>query len=234
MSNVLAMTEGYNGVVIKTSKMSKYSVADSVLAVECGALLSPLIKKLATVGFCGLESLYGIPGSIGGMIFNNAGAYGSCISDRFIDASIYFPLQKRIAVITKEDMLFSYRASFLKHKEAYVLSARFNLIRKESAAILSDIENIILRRRSSQPYGALSLGSVFKRCGEIAISKLIDELGMRGVSIGGAMVSEKHAGFIVNNGGATSSDFLSLVAYIKNKIYSKYQFVPEEEIEILK
>ena len=233
MTNLLPSDSDFIGVLIVTDKINRYSVAESLLTIECGARLSKVINKLSDSGLGGMEELFGIPGTVGGMIYGNAGAYLKAVSDFLIDADIYNPESRRIITLSAEDMNFSYRSSSIKDTDLILLSARFGLRFIPSREVRARLSEISEKRRSAQPYGERSLGSTFKRYGDIPISRLIDDLGFKGFRVGGAEVSKKHAGFIVNSGGATAKDVRALIAIIKEKLYSVYGIAAEEEIEYL-
>ena len=233
LSNILPSDEDYPGVLILTTKCDRYYVAENILSVECGARLTKVIRAVAMSGFGGMESLSGIPGTLGGMMRSNAGAYGHSISDFLVCASIYSPETKRVFTLDVGNMNMSYRHSCFVGTNLIILSAKLRVYNDDSAVILAKISELTKKRQESQPYNMPSLGSVFKRCGDIPISLLIDRLGLKGLTVGGAQVSKKHAGFIVNAGGATAKDVRTLIALLKEKIYSAYGIVPEEEIEII-
>lgn len=233
MTNILPCTEAYHGVIVFTSKMREYSVAENVASAECGMAFSLLLKKAAAHSLGGYEELFGIPGSVGGMVYNNAGAFGKSVSDCFLGARLFSLDDIKVTTVSSSDMQFSYRKSLLQNKRLLLLSAEFALARKDKTDISEAMRGAFLKRKNSQPTRDRSLGSVFKRCDGVPVSKLIDELGLKGFRIGGAEISKKHAGFIINIGGATSYDVLSLIQYIKEKIYKEYGIVAEEEIELL-
>ena len=232
MSNVLPRDTDYSGVLLITQKCDGYYQAENKIVLECGVKISKILPELSRRGLCGMESLFAIPGTVGGMIYSNAGAYGATISDRLLTATVYSPKDKKISVLKKCDMDFSYRHSALIGTDNILLSAEFLLFEDNPSNIAERIAAVAKSRRAAQPYNMPSLGSVFKRSADLPISLLIDELGLKGLSVGGAQVSEKHAGFIVNTGSATQKDFLELVTIIKNKVYEKYGIIPEEEIEL--
>lgn len=233
MTNILFSDDGYDGVLLHTRKIQGYTVAEKEIRIDAGALFSRALKDLAGKGLGGLESLYGIPGSVGGMIYNNAGAYGKQVSDFLINARVYDAQSHSVLNLNKDDLALSYRHSVLKEKDYYLLDATFNLERLDPDLIRQRMKEVTMRRKCSQPYDKRSLGSIFKRCGDIPISALIDRAGLRGCSVGGASVSTKHAGFIVNNGGASSKDVVSLIRIIKSTLAERFSIIPEEEIEIL-
>ena len=233
MTNILPCDEKIDGVLLLTKKIDSYSVAENILTAECGVKLSKVISEAAKFNLGGMENLFGIPGSIGGIVYMNAGAYGTSVSDFLISASIYLPKEKRILKFASSDMDFSYRYSKIKDTDLILLSADFSLNYIPCETVKNNIRSIIKKRKSAQPYGEKSLGSVFKRNKDIPISRLVDELGLKGFKIGGAKVSEKHAGFIVNTGGATAKDVKDLISFLKSKIKTVYGIDAEEEIEIL-
>ena len=234
MTNILPCDSEYSGVLISTLKISTYNVAEIRCSVSCGTDFSKLLYNLSAMGYGGMEELFGIPGSVGGMIFGNAGAYGKSVSDFITDVTVYDPLRKKKYSLDASEMGFAYRESIVKHTRLTVLSANLIYSLKAVNDIRERFSEIISLRKASQPYGQKSLGSIFKRSGDIAISRLIDNLGLKGLRIGGAEISEKHAGFIVNVGGATAKDVTELIKIIKNKIFSAYGIEAEEEIQFMK
>lgn len=233
MSNVLISDDGFDGVVIKTTNINKYFVAENFVFAECGAMLSSFINALASRSIGGFSELYGIPASIGGAVYNNAGAYSKSISDIFLSADVYSLTDGKVYMLDKSDMKFSYRHSVLKDLPLILLNARLSYEKSEESLIRERLAKIIAERRLKQPYGKKSLGSIFKRHNGEAVSKIIDELGLKGFRIGGAEISKKHAGFIVNAENATADDVKRIIEYIKEKIYLSRGFVPEEEIEYI-
>ena len=233
MSNILPPDEFYNGVLLLTQKIKSYSLAENILSVGCGAKLSSVILKVAKRNLGGMEELFGIPGSVGGMVYGNAGAYGKSISDFFVEAQIYLPSKDKIISVNHEEMNFSYRTSSIKNTDSVLLSASFSLISNPYDKIKEKMQAVISKRKCTQPYTEKSLGSVFLRCGDIPTSLMIDKLGLKGYSIGGAEISTKHGGFVINMGNATSADVKALITFIKEKIFSSYGVMPKEEIEYL-
>ena len=233
MSNVLPPDDPYDGVIVITSRLRSLEFYGNIATAESGAMLSGLLWKARERGLGGLEALYGIPASLGGMIYSNAGAYGSEISDFLVSVTAYDVRRSEIITIPAKELCFSYRHSSFKENELAILSAKLMLKKRERDLIKRDLEYYIAKRKASQPYNEPSLGSVFKRSAGEPISYLIDKAGLKGFSVGGAMISEKHAGFIVNKGGASARDVISLINVIKDNIYEKYGVMPEEEIEYL-
>ncbi len=233
MSNLLFASDIFRGVIINTSKINAYSRVGNVITADCGVRVSTLIRDLAESSLGGLESLYGIPGSLGGMVYSNAGAYGSSISNFIKKAKIFDLRRQMIYDIFPDELGFSYRESNLSREPIILLNADIEFIPLEKSYIKAKLNEVIERRYQSQPYDKRSLGSIFKREGEIPISRLIDLLGLKGLRVGDAAVSTKHAGFIVNNGSAKSDDVLELIKKISEKINENYGFKPRLEIEVV-
>ena len=233
MTNVLTCCRKYDGIMVFTAKMSGYCVAENIVSAECGLSFSSMLNEISSLSLGGCEELFGIPGSVGGMVYNNAGAFGKSVSDCFVRAKLYSIADKSVITFSASDMGFSYRKSILQNKNCILLSADFNFLPKPKEEIREAFERVITERKKSQPYGSKSLGSVFKRTSDVSVGYLIDKLGLKGYSIGGAMISDKHAGFIVNSGGATADDVKRLITFIKTKIKNKYGTEIEEEIEFM-
>lgn len=233
MTNVLIRDGKYNGVIIRTTKIRKSNVAENTVTFSCGSGIAGIVQKLAIRNLGGMEGIIGIPGSVGGMVKQNAGAFGYEISDRFKSCTCYIPTTQSICDFNKEDMNFSYRNSKICHINAIILSATFELIEKRHKDIVEEIADYKVKRRTTQPIEEPSLGSVFKRYNGISAGYYIDMSGLKGYSIGGACVSTKHAGFIINKEGATAKDYLKLIEYIKNKVYSIFKIELQEEIDII-
>lgn len=214
-TNVLI--DGDLDVVVSTKKMDLIKRNKNKIYAECGVSLFSLCEFAKNNSLSGLERLYGIPASIGGGIVQNCGAYTHNISDH-LEKVILFD-GKKIKKVKKEYLEFSYRTSiFKKNKNWIVLGAIFSLNPKLKEEIHKTMTEIFNIRKEKQPYEYPSCGSVFKRYEGVIISKLIDELGLKGYSVGGAKISEKHAGFIINYDNATYDDVINLINLIKNKI----------------
>lgn len=233
MTNLLPSDNKYDGVIICTSKMRDISFCGNLMTVSCGVRLSGAIIRAAEYSLGGLEALSGIPGTVGGMIYSNAGAFGSEISDFLVSARLYSPSLDREFSLDKCELSFGYRDSILKESDYALISATLGLSSADKGDVLSEISKLKERRRATQPIGEFSLGSVFKRVGDSSAAYYIDKSGLKGYRIGGAAVSEKHAGFIVNAGGATALDYKRLVTHIEDTVYSKYGITLEKEVEYL-
>ncbi len=229
-SNVLFDDAGYDGAVVSTSKLDKISVCGNEITAQCGASFTYLAFVAAGNSLSGLEFAYGIPGSVGGAVFMNAGAYGSetaavLKSSRYLDIS-----DCTVKTLPLEEHLFGYRDSVFRHRRFIHLSSVFALQAGDKAQIRAYMNELMQRRRDKQPLEYPSAGSVFKRYPGRYTAQMIDEAGLRGLSVGGAQVSEKHAGFIVNKGNATSSDVIALVGKVREAIRDKYGIEIECEI----
>lgn len=223
---------GDKEVVVSLKKLTKMTAKNNVVYAEAGTSLFSLNKFLCENELSGLEKLYGIPASVGGGIVQNCGAYSFSISDK-LKTVTYFD-GKKVKRVRKEKLDFSYRFStFKEHGDYVVLGAEFKLRKGNKEDIQKRLNDILTLRKSRQPYDLPSAGSVFKKCNGVVVSKLIDELGLKGKTIGGAMVSTKHAGFIVNYNNATYEDVLGLIDFIKKKIKLEKNIDLDLEIVII-
>ncbi|MBQ4066660.1 MAG: UDP-N-acetylmuramate dehydrogenase [Clostridia bacterium] len=230
-SNVLFSDDGYSGVIISTERLSDVSVDGNVLTADAGASFTHIAAVARDAGLSGLEFAYGIPGSVGGAVFMNAGAYGGQVSDCLESSTAFDPLSGHIIRTEGSDHLFGYRTSvYKKNPERAILSASFELKPGNKEDIRAYMEDIMGRRRDKQPLEFPSAGSVFKRPEGHFVGQMVEELGLKGYAIGGAQVSEKHAGFIINRGGATADDVLRLIDHIKATVYAAYGVVLECEV----
>ena len=233
MTNILATSSFFDGALIFTRRLDSFVIDGTSVNAECGIATSRLLTLAARVDLGGGEALFGIPGSLGGMIYSNAGAFGMEISDVISTVTVYDPVQKRSYDLDKGEMDFSYRHSKLSDTNLILLSARLEFTPSDRVVIRDNFREYIKRRRASQPHNEPSLGSIFKRHSDVPISYLVDKAGLKGVRIGDAEISNKHAGFIVNRGNATANDVLALITLIKNTLHDKYGIRAEEEIEYL-
>ena len=228
-SNIIASDEGYSARIICTKELRKikYSVVgkDVFLFCEAGVNLFELNRLCAKNNFGGLEFSYGIPGSVGGAVRMNAGAFGGQMSD--VVEYVQILENGRLKRIKKFD--FSYRHSGLEDKIIYSVGLKLKL----SQGVKERQENYLNERKAKQPYAYRSAGSVFKRTGELIPAQIIDKLGLKGVKRNGAEISKVHAGFIVNNGGAKASDIKELIALIKEKVKAKTGVELIEEVVYL-
>lgn len=232
MSNLLPSTTLYRGVLILTRGINKKSIENMTVIAECGATNSSIVNLLMQNGLGGLEQLYHIPGTLGGAIRGNSGAFGLEISDVFESATVYLPNINETKTFHKNEMQFGYRTSVIKTNGGIVLSAVLRAIPRVASVTMAEIAHLSGLRRS-QPRGARTLGSTFKRVNGKSAGYYIDSCGLKGVGVGGAVVSELHAGFIINRGGATPNDVLTLIDLIKNRVYTQFGILLEEEIDYL-
>ncbi len=229
-SDFLFDDRGFRGVIVVTSHMREVSVDGTVLTADCGASLLSVTRAARDAGLSGLEFAYGIPGSCGGAVFMNAGAYGGEISDVLCEAVAWDRDRRQIVTLSREMCAFGYRQSAFQAGGLILLRVRFSLTPAARDAVGEKMEELMRRRVEKQPLEFPSAGSVFKRaCGHYT-GQMIEEAGLKGKRIGGAAVSEKHAGFIVNMGGATSSDVLALIALIREEIMERFGVALECEI----
>lgn len=231
-ANLLFSDEGFSGAIIVNRTNKLLFRQDSVYA-DGGVNVTNLIKKCYLRSLGGLENLSGIPASVGGGVVNNLGAFGCTISD-FIDYVKVIDTNNpdKVYKLKKEDCDFDYRHSIFKNSDLVVLRVKFVLHKEEKNLIQQRIASAIEKKTSTQPLNYPSAGSVFKRS-DIIPAKVIDELNLKGLIVGKAQISKKHAGFIVNLGDATSQDVKGLISVIKYKVKDIYNKELETEIEIL-
>lgn len=232
-SNLLVTDNGIRGIVIEIGDlMSKITVNGDTVTAEAGAKLSRVSSTVSAEELTGFENFSGIPGNVGGAVYMNAGAYERSISDIIVSATV-LTLDGKVKTYSKEEMELSYRSSiFMKNKEI-IISAVFKLEKGEKTQIEEKIRDFTKRRTEKQPLNYPSAGSTFKRPQGYFAGKLISDCGLKGYKTGGAMISDKHAGFIVNTGNATAKDILDLIKYTKNTVYQKFGVMLEPEVEII-
>ena len=235
-SNVLFSDDGYDGMMIFTSQMKQIIIkSETCIAVGAGANLTSLSVKAANLGLSGLEFACGIPGSCAGAVYMNAGAYGGEVSDVLEYSEYYDTNQKRFGVLYNADHKFSYRHSIYQdRKDMIITGACFKLAPAPMDNIKATMDEYTQKRRASQPHEYPNAGSIFKRPEGGFAAKMIDECGLKGLAVGGAQVSEKHAGFIVNRGNATADDVLKLIEIIKERVYKSFGTELECEIRVIK
>jgi len=232
-SNLIFKDEKYEGVLIKLSELKEITIDDTVITVGSGYSLVRLSMKAAKLGLTGLEFASGIPGTVGGAVFMNAGAYKSDMGYIVSEVKV-IDEDYKIKTIYNKDMNFHYRTSFLKENPKYIcIEAKIVLKKGDPNAIKAVIEDRKQRRLMSQPLEYPSAGSVFRNPENDYAGRLIEELGYKGKNIGGAYVSEKHANFIVNKDNATATDVINLITEIKEKVKEKYNIELKVEQEIV-
>lgn len=218
-SNLLFDDLGYDGVIFHLGKkLSDITVRDGRIRAEAGASLMSVCRAALDAGLSGLEFAYGIPGSVGGAVFMNAGAYGGEIKD-VLESCEVIDQNGDIKTLTADEMELSYRKSVLQQTGETLLTAVFKMKRERDRSMIeADMKEYMHRRREKQPLEYPSAGSTFRRPEGYFAGKLIQDSGLKGFSIGGAQVSEKHSGFVINKGGATFADVTALIKAIQEKV----------------
>ena len=236
-SNLLVSDEGLNGIAIllDSSFDGEIELDGTVLLAPAGKKLSAVCAAACAAGLTGLEFAYGIPGSVGGAVYMNAGAYGGEMKDRLLWVEYLAPTGE-IVRLEQEQLSLSYRHSrFMEEgmQGSCIVRAAFGLQRGEKAAIQSEMDRILNQRRQKQPLEYPSAGSTFKRPQGAFAAQLIDECGLKGFTVGGAQVSEKHAGFVINTGKATCADVLELTRQVRECVQEKTGYLLELEVRQL-
>lgn len=231
-SNLLVSDDGYRGVIINLfNNFSEITVNDNTITASAGALLGKIGHVALENGLKGFEFATGIPGTLGGAVVMNAGAYGGEMKDVLVSATV---LNKDGDIITlsNEELELGYRSSIIEKNEYIVVSAEIRLQKGSKEEIKALIQELAMKRREKQPLEYPSAGSTFKRPKDNFAGKLIMDAGLRGYTVGGAMVSEKHCGFVINKDNATCEDVIKLTEDVKEKV--KEQFDIELELEVKK
>lgn len=235
-TNILFPDEGLRDLfIISTEKLTKmFLLPDGAIYAEAGVSLAKLASFAQQNGLTGLEFASGIPGSVGGGLMMNAGAYGGELKDAVESVVIHFLPEQALYELTNEQCAFGYRTSlFQKMPGCVIISAVFRLQKDDPEAIAERMRELNAKRREKQPLDLPSAGSAFKRPEGGFAAALIDEAGLKGYTVGGAQVSEKHAGFVVNIGGATSHDVYDLMMHIRRTVYAHSSIALEPEMIIL-
>ncbi len=234
-SNLLFPDDASDLCVIFTKKLLSTLIFDGTsVTVSCGVMLPYLSREAQKRGLSGLEFAYGIPGTVGGALYMNAGAYGGETANVLTEVTAIDKIDGTLLALRTEDCAFSYRKSlFMQNKNLYIVSATLHLSHGDPDVIAAEYTEKLATRREKQPLEYPSCGSVFKRPEGHFAGKLIEDCGLKGFSVGGAAVSEKHAGFIINRGGATSQNVKDLIAKIQAEVYRRFDILLEPEIEIL-
>ena len=235
MTNTLPPDGIFDGVVIRTARIGTFEYTENNgVHADCGASIGAISRGMSERGIGGFAELAGIPGTIGGALYGNAGAYGVSISDRVIEVDVYDLTRDSKRVLSPDDIGYGYRDSLFKRDDRYlILSAKLQGYAAECDHLKEKIAEYARIRRKKQPLSMPSLGSVFKHPSGDFAPRLIESLGLKGFRIGGAEVSTAHAGFIVNRGTATSRDVKDVIATIKKRVYDAYGIELEEEINYL-
>lgn len=231
-SNILVRDGGFRGVVISLKGVHNVTVNDERIEAECGAMLKEVSDKAMENSLTGFEFACGIPGTIGGAVFMNAGAYDGEIA-HVIESAELIDDNCNIIRLTNEELDFGYRSSLVMKKGYIVLSAIFKLKKGQVKTIKELVDDLTNKRESKQPLEYPSAGSTFKRPTGYFAGKLIQDAGLKGYSIGGAAVSEKHSGFVINKGNATAKDITDLIEYIQNEVNNKFGVELHPEVRII-
>jgi len=232
-SNLLVSDKGMRNVVIKIAEgFNKIEIKDKIITAEAGILLSTLSKKALQESLGGLEFASGIPGTLGGAITMNAGAYGGEMKD-VVKSCRAVDLQGNIVDLTIEELEMGYRTSLIQKKRLIVLEVTMELEEKDFSIIKSTMDELTVQRTTKQPLHLPSAGSIFKRPEGHFAGKLIQDSGLKGYRVGGAQVSELHSGFIVNVGNATAKDVLDLIKHIQKEVQGRFGILLETEVRLV-
>ena len=231
-SNLVVRDGGVRGLVIVLGEhMARIGVEGACLRAQAGAMLARVSAAAQEAGMSGLEFASGIPGTLGGGCAMNAGAYGGQLSDMLSCAAVL--LDGEVRTLSRDEMQMSYRSTLPLRTGGIVLEAEFELHADDPAEIMARMKDLNARRRDKQPLNLPSAGSTFKRPEGHFAGALIEGCGLKGARVGGAQVSEKHAGFIVNTGGATASDILGLIALVQRRVLAETGVALETEVRIV-
>ena len=231
LSNTLVSSDGYNGIVISTSKLNVVKLEGNRVIADAGVKGPKLSQTVAQKGLSGLEFMIGFPGSVGGEVYMNAGANGQCVADCLKSAKVYCP-QKGLLTLSKEDLEFGYRTSICQKENYIVLEAEFELTPKDG--VQEKIYENLAFRKSHQPSLALpNCGSIFKNPDGNSAGRLLDECNVKGLSVGGVKVWENHANFIVNYNDGNSKDVINLMREMRKRVKEKFNIELKPEIRFL-
>ncbi|WP_353106141.1 UDP-N-acetylmuramate dehydrogenase [Acetoanaerobium noterae] len=232
-SNLLVSDKGIRGVVIKLSKnFSSFSISGDEVTAQSGILLSTLSKSIVNESLSGFEFASGIPGTIGGAVTMNAGAYDSEMKN-IVEEVAAMDMDGNIRTFTNQEMNFRYRKSRVTDETLVVLEAKLKLEKGNIEDIKAKIDDFTLRRTTKQPLTAYSAGSTFKRPEGYFAGKLIEDAGLKGIIMRNAAVSSLHSGFVINTGDATCENILELIEFIKLTVFSKFGVMLEEEVRVV-
>lgn len=232
-SNIIIPDEGLSGVVIRTEKLNNIEINGDNIIAQMGALLSTISNKALKSQLTGFEFASGIPGTLGGAIVMNAGAYGGEMKDVIVKTK-YLDSKLEVKELYGEENDFGYRTSYIQKNKGIVLESTLKLKKGNKEEISNYMNELRNKRNEKQPTEMPSAGSVFRRPEGYYAGKLIQDAGLKGFSIGGAQVSNKHSGFIVNNGSATSKDILNLISHIQQVVKTKFGVELVTEVKVIK
>ncbi|MCZ2260375.1 UDP-N-acetylmuramate dehydrogenase [Sporosarcina sp. G11-34] len=231
-SNMVVRDGGVRGIVLHLCKLNEIRVDGTSVHAQSGALIIDVSKRAASEILTGLEFACGIPGSVGGAMAMNAGAYGGEIQDIIVQTTV-LTKSGELLVLSKDELELGYRKSIITKEGYYVLSADFKLVKGDQEAIDAKVADLTFQRESKQPLEYPSAGSVFKRPPGYFAGKLIQDCGLQGKGFGGAEVSTKHAGFIVNKNEGTASDYIRTIEMVKAEVKRKFDVDLELEVKIV-
>jgi len=231
-SNMVVRDGGVRGIVLCLEKLNKIKIVGNRVIAESGSDIIDVSRAVAKETLSGLEFACGIPGSVGGAMAMNAGAYGGEVQDVILQCTVLTPSGEKL-ILSKEELELGYRKSIITKKGYYVLSAEFELQKGNQEEIDAKIADLTFQRESKQPLEYPSAGSVFKRPPGYFAGKLIQDSGLQGKGFGGAEVSTKHAGFIVNKNNATATDYISTIEMVKKTVKENFDIELELEVKIV-
>ena len=232
-SNLLVSDDGFRGMILQIGRnLQEITVEGNEIHAEAGALLSRVARTALEHGLTGMEFAAGIPGSLGGAVAMNAGAYGGEMKDILTEVEVLTPEGER-KVLTLDELELAYRHSCIFEKNYIVLSAHLHLGEGDKDAIRNRMDELARARREKQPLEFPSAGSTFKRPEGYFAGKLIQDAGLKGYTVGGAQVSEKHSGFVVNCGGATAEEVLFLIRQVQKKVKDQFGVTMEPEVRMV-
>lgn len=233
-SNLLVSDKGYRGCIICMSEgMDFIEIDDNIITAGAGAILSKVCNMAMESSLSGLVFASGIPGSVGGAIYMNAGAYGGEMKDVVKEVELLNSATGEIKIVPGADMGFAYRTSIVKNSPYIVLSAKFELMSADREEIKSQMNELSAKRREKQPLEYPSAGSTFKRPEGYFAGKLIEDANLKGYRVGGACVSQKHSGFVVNDNNATCEDIITLIRDVRRIVNEKFGVLLEPEVCML-
>jgi len=232
-SNLLVGDQGYRGVIIQVYRnLSSFSIEGNTVEAEAGILLSKLANRVYDAGLEGFEFASGIPGTLGGAVYMNAGAYGGEMKDIIVSAKV-LTQGGDVKTLSNEALELGYRHSALMNEGDIVLSTKMVLASGEQKVIRAKMDELNFRRKDKQPVEKPSAGSTFKRPVGYYAGKLIMDAGLRGYQLGGARVSDKHCGFVINTGNATSKDVMALIQHIQREVKNQFGVDLEPEVRMI-
>lgn len=235
-SNMLASDEGVDGVVLRLDSRAWPVECDEqtgLVRAFGGTSITRVCREACSHQLTGLEFAFGIPGSVGGGVYMNAGAYGGQLSDVLVSATVLSPRDGTLRTLSADELELDYRHSVLMDTGEIVIQAAFQLTPGDGAAITARMDELMTKRRQKQPLEYPSAGSFFKRPAGHFAAALIDECGLKGFSVGDAQVSEKHAGFVINRGNATCRDMLALKREVCRQVWERFSVMLEPEVELV-